>query len=168
MQNYFALEATTLLAHANTEKKSFFLADWHVSGPSRHSKYLNYTQHNSHCAECMHIQAKTWYPLPVNKHPHPPDETLQSPSVPTSSNRSSTSPRLQTPNHQLHSPHGTYQRRIIHRINHHTLMFRGILSDPPHMGLQDMIPVQKRHFTIRFDPDFIQRMLGEKVQRRDV
>ena len=63
---------------------------------------------------------------------------------------------------------GTYNRRIIHTIHHDSLMLRDILPYPPYMRLQHMIPIQKRHFAIWFNPDFILGVLRYVVQCCDV
>lgn len=47
-------------------------------------------------------------------------------------------------------------------------MLRRILRHTSNMGLQYMIPVQKGHLTIRFDPYFVFRMRGDQVQCSDV
>lgn len=62
----------------------------------------------------------------------------------------------------------TYQRRIIHRINHHPLMLRTVLTPSSHMRFHHIAPVQIRHLSIRFDPHLVPRMRRNDIQRRDV
>lgn len=47
-------------------------------------------------------------------------------------------------------------------------MLRCIFTDPPHMGLDNIVPVQKRHFSVRLHPDLILCMLGNMVERSDM
>ena len=44
-------------------------------------------------------------------------------------------------------------------------MFRTILCDPANMGFQNMIAIQKGHFPIGFNPNFVHRMRRQKLQR---
>lgn len=47
-------------------------------------------------------------------------------------------------------------------------MFRGVFADPPHMGLDNIVPIQKRHFSVRLHPDLVLGMLGDMVERSNM
>lgn len=52
----------------------------------------------------------------------------------------------------------THQWDIVHAKNDNSLVLRCIFSDPTQMCLQDMVAIQKGHFTIRLDPDLFFKM----------
>lgn len=43
-------------------------------------------------------------------------------------------------------------------------MFRGVFTDPPHMGFDNIVPIQERHFSVRLYPDLVLCMLGDMVE----
>jgi hypothetical protein len=47
----------------------------------------------------------------------------------------------------------TYQRNVPHGVNDDSLMFGRVFGYPSEVGFDDVVSVQKRHFSIWFYPD---------------
>lgn len=60
------------------------------------------------------------------------------------------------------------ERDIISGADYDTLMLRAILRGAGNMRLDDMRAVEKRHNTVRADPNLMSRMLGKNWQSRDM